>query len=161
MYHGFPHLHLTTAVIDAGRGAARFDAYRLVKVLAGPQSRAENAKLMRQYGASRLDSFYTVFGFAVRDSAKRAHLMLIPMPKAAKPNPADGQALAATLYGAGKTPAGRHDVGYMLEELMSHQIHHNIMGDMDRRFTAPVNADFHVILTTLMHDLKREYGFKS
>jgi hypothetical protein len=31
------------------------------------------------------------------------------------------------------------------------------MGDMDRTFTPPVNGDFHVILTTAMQDLHKEY----
>jgi hypothetical protein len=38
-----------------------------------------------------------------------------------------------------------------------HQIHHNIMVDMDKTFRPPVNGEFHVILTTLVHDLHREY----
>jgi len=158
IYHGFPHLHLTMAVVDAGGGAARFDSHRLVKTLAGAQASAENTKLVRQYGASRVDSFYTVFTFAIDDAMKKAHNMLIPLPKTAVPDPANGPALAKALYGAGITPSGRYDVGYMLEVLTSHQIHHDIMGDMDKKFTAPVNADFHVILTTAMHDLKRAYG---
>ncbi len=159
VYHGFPHLHLTMAVVDAGGGAKHFDAHRLVATLAGAKAPAENAKLIKQYGASRVDSFYNVFTFAVGDSIKKAHNMLIPLPKSAQPDPADGRALATALYGAGVTPSGRYDVGYMLEVLMSHQIHHNIMADMDKKFTPQVNADFHLILTTAMHDLKHEYGF--
>ncbi len=158
IYRGFPHLHLTTAVVIAGGGAKQFDAHRLVGVLAGPAGAAENAKLIKQYGASRVDSFYTVFTFAVDDALKTAHKMLIPLPKTGRPDPSDGRALATALYAAGLTPSGRYDVGYMLEVLLSHQIHHNIMGDMDRKFTPAVNADFHVILTTAMHDLKREYA---
>lgn len=158
VYRGFPHLHLTVAVVDAGGGAKHFDSHRLVKVLAGADASAENAKLIKQYGASRVDSFYSVFTFAVDDAVKHAHNMLIPLPKSPHPDPSDGRALATALYGAGITPAGRYDVGYMLEELMSHQIHHDIMGDMDKKFTPPVNADFHVILTTAMHDLKHAYA---
>ena len=172
VYRGFPHLHLTVAgvpaaghpdalsVVDAGGGPKHFDAHRLVAVLAGADASAENAKLIKQYGASRVDSFYDVFTFAVDRAVKRAHNMLIPLPKSPQPDPKDGRALAAALYGAGITPSGRYDVGYMLEELMSHQIHHDIMGDMDKKFTPPVNADFHVILTTAMLDLKRAYGLR-
>ncbi len=158
VYRGFPHLHLTMAVVDAGGGAAHFDSHRLVQTLAGAEAQAENAKLIHQYGASRVDSFYSVFTFAVDDAMKKAHNMLIPLPKSPHPDPHDGKALATALYDAGVTPSGRYDVGYMLEELVSHQIHHDIMGDMDRQFTPSVNADFHVILTTAMHDLKKAYG---
>jgi hypothetical protein len=31
------------------------------------------------------------------------------------------------------------------------------MVDMDKTFRPPVNGEFHVILTTLVHDLHREY----
>ena len=158
VYHGFPHLHLTMAVVDAGGGSKHFDSHRLVHRLAGTGAAAENAKIVRQYGNARVAAFYGVFTFAVDDALKKAHNMLIPLPKTAQPNPADGTALASALYHAGMTNAGRYDVGYMLEVLMSHQIHHDIMGDMDRTFTPPVNADFHVILTTVMHDVGREYG---
>ena len=158
VYHGLPHLHLTAAVFDAGGGRDHFSAHRLVRTLAGAGYTAENAKLNRQYGVARVNDFYRVFTFAIDDASKRANSFLIPLPKGAKPDPHDGRALSLALYGAGLTPARRFDVGYMLEVLMSHQIHHNIMGDMDKTFTPPVNGDFHVTLTTLMHDLHREYA---
>ena len=158
IYHGFPHLHLTVAVVDAGGGASNFDSRRLVSVLAGARAPAERAKLVAEYGPSRVDAFYDVFTFAVDDAVKRAHNMLIPLPKSPHPDPSNSQAMATALYDAGVTPSGKWDVGYMLEVLMSHQIHHDIMGDMDRKFTPPVNADFHVILTTVMHDMKNQYG---
>ncbi len=161
VYHGFPHLHLTMAVVDAGGGAGRFDSHRLMQRLAGSQAASENDKLIRQYGAARVASFYDVFTFAVDDALKKAHNMLIPLPRTAQPDPAASSALASALYHAGMTPNGRYDVGYMLEVLMSHQIHHDIMGDMDKHFTPAVNADFHVILTTAMHDVGREYGVGS
>jgi hypothetical protein len=156
VYHGFPHLHLTMAVVEAGGGAKHFDSHQLVHRLAG--NGAENAKIVRQYGTARVASFYGVFTFAVNDALKTAHNMLIPLPKTAQPDPADGSALSSALYHAGMTKDGRYDVGYMLEMLMSHQIHHDIMVDMDRKFSPPINADFHVILTTVMHDVGREYG---
>ncbi len=161
VYRGFPHLHFTVAVVDAGGGATHFDAHRLLATLAGADASAENAKLIKQFGAARMAAFYSVFTFAVDDAVKHAHNMLIPLPKSPHPDPKDGRALATALYGAGMTPAGRYDVGYMLEELMSHQIHHNIMGDMDKKFTPSVNADFHVILTAAMHDLRHEYGISA
>lgn len=153
IYRGFPHLHLLVAVVDAGGGASNFNSRRFVARLAGPEAAAENAKLVRQYGTARVGSFYDVFGFAVKDGVKRAHNLLIPLPRSGQPDPRDGAALASALYHAGMDPAGRYDVGYMLEMLMSHQIHHSIMGDMDKTFTPPVNGEFHVILTTVIRDL--------
>ncbi len=83
---------------------------------------------------------------------------LIPLPKTAAPDPDSSSALASALYHAGVTNTQRYDVGYMLEVLMWRQIHHDIMGDTDKRFTPAVNADFHMILTTAMQDIGREYG---
>jgi hypothetical protein len=157
IYHGFPHLHLTMAVVDAGGGAANFDSRHLIRTLDASAAPSENARLVKRFGAARVASFYSVFTFAVDDAVKTAHNMLIPLPKSAQPDPKDGPALAKALYQAGVTPSGRYDVGYMLEMLMSHQIHHDIMGDMDKKFSPPVNADFHVILTSAMNDYQREY----
>jgi hypothetical protein len=158
VYHGFPHLHLTVAVVDAGGGARHFDSRRLVERMFGSKASAENAKLTRQFGATRVASFYTVFTFAVDDALKTARHMLIPLPKSAHPDPASGAQLANAMYHAGVTTSQRYDVGYMLEVLVSHQIHHDIMGDMDKRFSPPVNGDFHLILTTAMQDVAREYS---
>lgn len=155
IYHGFPHLHLMVAVVAAGGGFKHFEARQLVTALAGSDADAENASLVKRFGTERVDSFYRVFTYAVNDATKKAHNMLIPIPKSGQPDPADGPAVAAALYGAGTPPGKRFDVGYMLEAIMSHQIHHNIMGDMDRTFTPAANADFHVILTAVMHDLSR------
>jgi hypothetical protein len=153
VYHGFPHLHLTMAVVNAGGGARNFKSERLVEKIAGSN---ENAKLIRRFGTARVNTFYDVFTFAVNDAVKTAHNMVIPLPKKADPDPSDRVALANALYNAGVTPNHKFDVGYMLEVLMSHQIHHNIMGDMDRKFTPALNADFHLILTNVMQDAKRK-----
>jgi hypothetical protein len=64
------------------------------------------------------------------------------------------------LIAAGTMANGRYDVGYMLEHLVSRKIHVIIMQqlDADPAVGTARNADFHVILTSLMGDLKTQYG---
>jgi hypothetical protein len=101
IYHGFPHLHLTMAAVDAGGGARSFNSRRLMDRLAGPRAATENAKLVRQYGPARVDAYYAVYTYAMTDAIKKAHNMLIPLPGSAHPTPNDAPALAIALYNAG------------------------------------------------------------
>jgi hypothetical protein len=72
----------------------------------------------------------------------------------------DGGHLSAALFHAGTMSDGRFDVGYMLEHLVSRDIHVAIMHqlDVDPNVGYRRNADFHVMLTALMMDLKSQYG---
>jgi hypothetical protein len=157
--HGQPNLKLTLAVVIAGGGSKHFDAATLFGVLAGPNAKAETAKLKHQYGAKRFREFVSVFTFAIDDSLAVVTHAKIPLPTTPAPNPADGKALSAALYQAGTTPSGKWDVGYMLEGLISHPVHHVVMSHIDESFTPETNASFHIILTTAMQDLKTAYQF--
>jgi hypothetical protein len=54
----------------------------------------------------------------------------------------------------------RFDVGYMIEHLVSRQIHVSIMQQLnaDPDVGPTRNADFHVIFTTVIQDLQRQSG---
>ncbi len=54
---------------------------------------------------------------------------------------------------------GRFDVGYMIEHLLSRPIHKQLMdvANSDPTIGPAVNADFHIILTAEMNDLKTLY----
>jgi len=156
--HGKPDLRLTLAVVIAGGGPKHFQAAKLISVLAGPLTAAEVAKLKKQYGAKGVQDFLDVFTFAVDDSLAIVTRDKIPLPSTPAPNPSDGKALSAALYKAGITPSGKWDVGYMLETLISHPIHHVVMHDIDEKFTPATNANFHIVLTTAMQDLKSAYS---
>ncbi|GAC1547621.1 MAG: hypothetical protein NVS3B16_19800 [Vulcanimicrobiaceae bacterium] len=152
IYSGDPDLALTVALVQAGGGAADFDAARAVRVLAGASFDAEYAKLKAQFGAAKVDESLAVFTYAVNDTLKVATREHIALPEPA-PAASDARALRAALYRAGTTPAGKWDVGYFLEHLITHPIHHEIMDDMDIRFGHVANGTFHVVLTQLMQDL--------
>ncbi len=56
------------------------------------------------------------------------------------------------------TQDGRQwDVGYLLEHLITHPIHHIIMNDIDAKFRKDNDAVFHMALNPLMHDLGMAY----
>jgi hypothetical protein len=156
VYAGAPDLPLTLSMIVAGGGPAHFKSTALVGTLAGPNTKAEVAKLGKQFGAKNLQSFLTVFDFVVADSLKIVSAKKIPLPKEPSPNPKDGKALAAALYSAG-VANGRYNVEIMLDKLVSHPIHLSVMDDIDAKYGRNADANYHVVLTQAMLDLKAAY----
>jgi len=156
-YNGAPMLGITNAMIAAGGGAKRFDAMNLVKVLAGDKTSAEVAKLQTQYGKDDVSSFLEVYDFLVADAFKIAGAKHVSLAAAPDPSPSDGRALAAALYQTGLT-RGSFDVEYMLDGLVSHPIHLQIMDDIDAKYGRSADANYHKVLQTAMTDLKGVYG---
>ena len=159
-YRGAPDLNLTLAMVIAGGGPRKFSSAKLISVLAGPLTGAEVAKLTKQYGAANVKSFLATFDYAVDDVLRLVTVRHIPLPTKPIPNPHDGGKMSAALLHAGTMPNGRFDVGYMLEHLMSHNLHVVLMKDINDnpRFGPQVNANLHIILTTALLDLKSAYG---
>ncbi len=157
VYSGAPDLPLTLSMIAAGGGPAHFRSTTLVGTLAGPNTKAEVDKLTKQFGAKNVQSFLTVFDFVVADSLKIVTAKKIALPKDPKPDPKDGKALAAALYTAGVT-GGRYNVEIMLDKLVSHPIHVQVMDDIDAKYGRNEDANYHVVLTQAMLDLKAAYG---
>lgn len=157
VYAGAPDLPLTLSTIVAGGGPAHFKSTTLVGVLAGAQTKAEVAKLTKQFGEKKLTSFLTVFDFVVADSLKIVTEKKIPLPKQPQPDPKDGKALAAALYTAGVAD-GRYNVEIMLDKLVSHPIHVQVMNDIDAKYGRDADANYHIVLTQAMLDLKAAYG---
>ncbi|MEA2721044.1 MAG: hypothetical protein QOJ39_2908 [Candidatus Eremiobacteraeota bacterium] len=157
VYAGAPDLPLTVSMIVAGGGPAHFKSTTLVGTLAGAKTKAEVAKLTKQFGAKKLTSFLTVFDFVVADSLEIVTEKNVPLPKQPKPNPTDGKALAAALYTAG-VDDGRYNVEIMLDKLVSHPIHVQVMDDIDKKYGRDADANYHIVLTQAMLDLKAAYG---
>jgi len=156
VYTGAPNLPLTLSMIVAGGGPAHFDSVTLVGDLAGASTKAEVAKLTKQFGAANLKSFLTVFNFVVSDSLAIVTKKHIPLPKAPNPDPKDGKALSAALYTAG-LENGRYNVEVMLDHLVSHPIHVTVMDDIDAKYGRKADANYHIILTQAVLDLKAAY----
>jgi hypothetical protein len=158
-HRGQPDLGLTSALIEAGGGAGHFDATKLFRVLAGPKSNPETARLDRQYGKAKVDAFFQTFSFAMIDLVQlfRENHITLPQPRIA---PSDGRAMAIALYRDGIMPNGKYDCGYLMEHLMTHPIHIVLMHEIDnQRGHGPRhNANFHTILTQVVMDLKHTYA---
>ena len=56
------------------------------------------------------------------------------------------------------TADGKYDVEVMLDKLVSHPIHVQVMDDIDKKFGAKADGNYHAVLTQAMLDLKTVYG---
>lgn len=151
VYAGAPNLALTARLVAAGEDRGVFRSERLFIGAYGAAWPMERASLRARFGAQRLRDCFAVFDYAIADA-----LRIVARDKVAVPAPvAASEPLAAELFDAGMTPAGRYDVGYMLERLVTHAYHHEIMVDLDARFNPRTNAAFHLVLTSLVQDAHR------
>jgi len=159
VYTGAPNLPLTLSVVVAGGGPAKYDSAKLVGVLAGSLTDAEVKKLSDQFGGANVGLFLKTFNFVINDALALVKKNNVVLPSAPVPAPSDGKALAAALYGAGVTPAGNFDVEYMLDRLVTHPLHVQIMDDIDANPELGPKADgnYHAVLTQAVMDLQAAY----
>lgn len=158
VFTGSPNLPLTLSMVIAGGGPAHFKTTTLVGVLAGPNASAEVAKLTKQYGAAGVKQYLAVFDFVVTDALKRATEAGVKLPAAPSPNPKNGKALATALYKAGTDPSTGYNVEYMLDRLVSHPIHDQVMDDIDAKFGKNADAIYHSVTGVVFQDLKKAYN---
>ena len=159
VYTGAPALPVTLSMVIAGGGPSHFSTLTLVKTLAGDKTSAELASLTNKFGKAKIGHFVTVFNFVVADTLKIVTEKNIALPKSPNPNPKDGKALAAALWGAGQTGNG-FSVEVMLDRAVSHGIHAKVMKDIDAKYGLAADADYHAVLNQAMHDLASVYGLK-
>jgi hypothetical protein len=157
IYEGKPNLALTAAMVVAGGGPEHFSSFKLYKYLTGSLAGPEATKLTNQFGASEVKNTFAVFDYAVDDVVHIVTVNHIALPPPS-PSASTPKSLAIALYEAGETPGNKWDVGYFLEHLITHPIHHAIMHDMDAKFGQENNANFHMVLDQMMHDLGVAYG---
>jgi hypothetical protein len=159
VYTGSPTLPLTLSVVVAGGGPGKFDSATLVGVLAGSLTDAEVKKLSAQFGGDNVGSFLKTFNFVISDALRLVKQNNIALPSTPLPAPPDGKALSAALYTAGVTPAGTFDVEYMLDHLVSHPLHLQIMDDInnDPALGPKADGNYHAVLTQAVLDLKTAY----
>lgn len=156
-YTGAPNLPLTLSLIAAGGGPAKFSSVSLVKTLTGPVFDAEVKSLTEKYGAESVKSFLETFDFVISDSLKIVTAAKIALPAKPAVDPTDGKALSAALYTAGVTKDGNFDVEYLLDNLVSHPVHTQVMDDIDAKLSRKADQNYHVILTQAFKDLKGAY----
>jgi hypothetical protein len=161
VYTGAPALPVTLSMIVAGGGPSDFKTAALVGVLAGDKAGPEVAKLKKQFGDEQVASFLKTFDFVVADSLKIVKEKNVALPSTPMPDPKDGKALAAALWGAGQTGKG-FNVEVMLDRAVSHPIHTQVMLDIDKEpgLGLAADANYHAVLTQAMKDLASVYGLK-
>jgi hypothetical protein len=150
-YLGAPNLSVTLALVSAGGGPATFSAPQFIAALAGDKTQAEVASLRDRFGPDAVKSFLNVFTYAVRMGVRYLSGAGLALPQ--QPPPADGKALAASLYKLGTTPDGKFDVEYMLDGLFTHDIHVRVMDDVDAEYGKAADANFHAALGRAILDL--------
>ncbi len=160
VYTGKPALQVTLSMIEAGGGPSNFQSTTLLKTLTGDKFNAEVAKLTKQYGKQKVGNFITVFNFVINDSLRLVKQNHVALPSTPDPDPHNGPALAKALWAAGQT-GSNFNVEVMLDRAVSHPIHDQVMDDIDKKYGIAVDADYHAVLNTAMHDLAAVYGAKS
>lgn len=160
VYTGAPSLALTLSMVEAGGGPSSFNTVTLLKTLTGPLFDAEVTKLTKQYGKDQVAQFLKTFDFVVNDSLRIVTAKKVQLPSQPNPNPKDGKALAAALWSAGQSGEG-FNVELMLDRLVSHPIHVQVMTDIDGKYGLAADAQYHAILTTAMKDLAGAYHLSS
>lgn len=151
-YNEAPALEVTAALVKAGGGASNFDfATALVAMLGQETVDAEVAKLTKQYGKTATENFIKGMTFAVNDGLMRATEAGVKLPAA----PADltGVKLASTLVTAGMTEDGTWWSGYLFDKALSHDIHVQVMQDIDAKFGHGADENTHKILNQAMYDV--------
>jgi hypothetical protein len=95
----------------------------------------------------------------IADSLRLVKANGIALPASPDPDPKDGKALSAALYTAGvDTSTGTYNVEYMLDNLVSHPIHVQVMKDIDAKYGVAADANYHIALLQVMKDLKAAYS---
>lgn len=159
-YNGAPALDVTAALVEAGGGASNFNfATALVSMLGQETVNAEVAKLTKQYGKTATDNFIAGMTFAVNDGLKRATEAGVKLPTA----PADlkGVKLASTLVSAGTTADGTWWSGYLFDKALSHDVHVQVMQDIDAKFGHGADEATHKILNQAMYDVAQALKAKN
>jgi len=159
IYSGEPALPVTAALVKAGGGAENFSFSKaLVSMLGEKTVNAEVAKLTTQYGKDEVHTFITGMDYAVKDGLKRATEAGIKLPAA----PADlhGVALARTLVTAGTTPDGTWWSGYLFDHALSHDLHNQVMNDINTNVSSQADLTTHKLLNQAMFDVAHALGHK-
>jgi len=159
VYTNNPKLSNTLSLVMAGGGPTKFSTVTLFGVLAGDNMKPEVEALTKEFGAEKFGQFIKTFDFVINDSFKIVTDAKVALPAKPDPDPANGKALAAALYADGvDAKTGKFNVEYMLDHLVTHPVHVQVMKDIDWKLGGEADADYHVILTKVMGDLKAVYG---
>jgi hypothetical protein len=156
-YTGKPALAVTASLVQAGGGPAKYStAKALTSMVGSALVKKEVAKLTRQYGKQKVDSWIKVGDFAVKDSLRLATRAGVKLPK----GNLKGKKLASTLVMAGLEKDGTFNVELLIDKAVTHKIHEQVMDDIDKKFGASADANYHKISNQAFYDLAHALGAK-
>ena len=157
VYTGAPALNVTASLVEAG-GGTDFSIAKALTSMVGPDLvNAEVTKLTKQYGKDDVDSWITVFDFAVADALDHATKAGVTLPAA----DLNGKTLAGTLVKAGLDSHGVFYTEYLLDKAVTHDIHMAVMDDIDTKYGADADTNYHKITNQAMVDLAHALGAKA
>ncbi len=160
VYNGQPALEVTAALVKAGGGAEQFTfSQALVSMLGEKTVNAEVAKLNKQYGEKNVTNFINGMTFAVKDGLKRATEAGVKLPVA--PANLAGAKLAGALVSAGTVADGTWWSGYLFDKALSHDIHVQVMVDIDTKYGHDADENTHRLLNQAMYDVAQALGNKN
>ena len=156
-YTGKPALAVTSSFLTAGGGATSFSIAKALTNMVGEKTvTAELAKLTKQYGKARVGKWVQIFDFAVADSVKMALAAKVQLPAPTL----KGTALAATMVKAAMDKNGTIYTELLLDKAVTHGIHSKVMDDIDAKFGATPDLDYHRITNQALYDLAKAFKVK-
>ncbi len=157
VYSGDPALNVTSALVAAGGGASSFSTATALTNMVGAKAVGnEVKKLDKQYGKAKVASWLTVFDFAVADALKIATAAGVSLPA---PDPSlTGTKLATTLVTAGCDSDGTFYTEFLLDKAVTHNIHMQVMNDIDAKYGADADQSYHAISNQAFVDLAHALG---
>ncbi len=156
-YTGAPDLQATISLVTAGGAPGNFSIVKALTSLAGAKTaNAEVAKLTKQYGAGKVASFVAVQNFAVNDAVKIATAAGVKFPQPML----HGAVLAKRVVGLGLVD-GTYYEGTQLDHIVTHTIHEKVMNDIDQKFGAAADGNYHRIADQAHYDLAQALGATS
>ncbi|HEX3550122.1 MAG TPA: hypothetical protein VHT53_07085 [Candidatus Elarobacter sp.] len=156
-YTGAPDLQAAISLVTAGGAPGNFSLVKALAALAGEQTaNAEVAKLTKQYGAAKVGSYVAVQNFAVNDAVKLAGEAGVKFPAPQL----TGAELAKRVVSLGLID-GTYYEGTQLDHLVTHGIHERVMADIDAKFGAEADANYHRISDQAHYDLAQALGVTS
>jgi len=156
-YKGAPDLQAAISLVTAGGPAGHFSLVKALTALAGAKTaNAEVAKLTKQYGAAKVASFVAVQNFAVDDAVAIATKAGVKFPSPTL----HGAVLAKRVVGLGLVN-GTYYEGTQLDHLVTNKIHESVMDDIDQKFGADADANYHRIADQAHYDLAQALGAKT
>jgi hypothetical protein len=154
MYTGKPDLQAAISLVSAGGTPGDFSVVKAITEMAGASiANAEVAKLTKQYGADPTTSFVTVQNFAVNDAVAIATKAGVKFPKPML----SGKPLAVRVVTLGLVD-GTYYEGTQLDHLVTAKIHQQVMQDIDAKYGAAADANYHKIANQAHYDLAQALG---